>query len=122
MEIMEPAKITGILTDEIIKYFDLPRTESYDFINQRLDWVLGIGFNIGRTHGVNTFHKPVVKYTDEKGILQVYESIKAAANANDIHQSNISRVCLGQKKTAGGFKWKYLNPNDYYKNRRIQQL
>jgi len=115
---MEPKKITKILTTEIIKHFSLSYTAN-DFINQRLDWVLGIGFNLGRTHGVNTFRKPVVKYTNEKGILQVYESVKTAANANNIHQSNISRVCLGQKKTAGGFKWRYLNPNDYYKNRRI---
>jgi len=111
---MEPKKITRILTAEIIRHFNLPET-AHNFINQRLDWVFSIALNMARTHC-----KPVVKYTDKKGILQVYESIKVAANANNIHQSNISRVCLGQKKTAGGFKWRYLNPKDYYKNRRVK--
>ncbi len=111
-----PQKITGVLTDEIIEHFKLPEA-AHNFINQRLGWVLSIGFDLG----ANTLRKPVVKYTDEKGILQVYESIKAAANANNIDQSNISKVCLGKEKISGGFKWRYLNPNDYYKKRRIKQ-
>ena len=40
-------------------------------------------------------------------ILDIYESISAAARAVQCNPSCISRVCSGEKKTCCGFKWKY---------------
>lgn len=40
-------------------------------------------------------------------ILDIYESISAAARAVQCNSSSISRVCSGEKKTCCGFGWKY---------------
>lgn len=44
----------------------------------------------------------------ETGIT--YESIASASNKTDINKKSISQVCLGQRKTAGGFHWEYATP------------
>ncbi len=40
---------------------------------------------------------------------QKFNSIKEASQALNIDASHISRVCLGHRKTAGGYHWKYVN-------------
>lgn len=49
--------------------------------------------------------KPVVQIT-ENGEIK-YASAKDAGDATGITNSNITRVCKGQRDTAGGFRWKY---------------
>ena len=34
---------------------------------------------------------------------------KDASRATGIHNDSISRVCKGKSKTAGGYRWRYLN-------------
>lgn len=54
------------------------------------------------------YGKPVAKIdpkTDE--IIQVYSSVLVAERENNI-QRHIGSVCKGKRKTAGGFKWKYI--------------
>lgn len=41
-------------------------------------------------------------------ILEVYPTVRAAEQANNISK-HISSVCNGKRKTAGGFIWKYLD-------------
>lgn len=43
----------------------------------------------------------------ETGII--YSSIMDAARQTGIDQSDISKVCRGVRKTAGGFHWKYID-------------
>ena len=43
----------------------------------------------------------------ETGI--VYDCIKSASKATNITEGNISRCCNGQRHTAGGFHWEYIN-------------
>ena len=38
-----------------------------------------------------------------------YESIKQASENTGIAGTCISNVCNGKQKTAGGYKWKYIN-------------
>lgn len=55
------------------------------------------------------YGKPVLKLdknTDE--ILAVYSSMSEAEENNHI-KHHISAVCAGKRKTAGGYKWKYLD-------------
>ena len=40
-------------------------------------------------------------------IIAEFESATAAARATGIQQSEITRVCQGKRKTAGGFCWSY---------------
>lgn len=37
----------------------------------------------------------------------IYNSLVEAQNATGVCESNIGRVCRGERKTAGGFKWEY---------------
>lgn len=47
---------------------------------------------------------------DGVSLLQEYDSIACAARDIGVRPSNISGVCRGDKqKTAGGYKWKYLD-------------
>lgn len=46
------------------------------------------------------------KYTNK--IIAVYETIAAAEKENPKANQHIGSVCKGKRKTAGGYKWKYL--------------
>lgn len=39
----------------------------------------------------------------------VYQTPKDASRSTGIHNDSISRVCKGKSKTAGGYRWRYLN-------------
>lgn len=39
--------------------------------------------------------------------IKVYKSLSEAAKETSINIANISKCCLGQRKTAGGYKWRY---------------
>ena len=64
----------------------------------------------GKT-GKNAHHiTPVYKIdkeTDE--IICMYDTITQAGIDTNVFHSNIVKCCIGQRKTAGGFKWSYVN-------------
>ena len=43
---------------------------------------------------------------------KVYLSTYEAERKTGVHQTNISHVCLGKRKTAGGYHWEYVNQED----------
>lgn len=45
----------------------------------------------------------------DESIVSKYGSIRLAEKHTGISSGNISQVCLGKRKTAGGYKWKYIN-------------
>lgn len=50
----------------------------------------------------------VLKVSKDGEILEEYESLKMAAKLNGLSGCNdIWRVCVGKRKTAGGFAWQY---------------
>lgn len=55
-------------------------------------------------------NKKVVKLTLDNEVVEIYESLKQAAEKNGINSKTISKVCTGYKnyKTSHGFKWKYI--------------
>ena len=42
----------------------------------------------------------------------VYEGVFAAYKNTNINMSNISSVCNGKRKTAGGYHWEYVKGGD----------
>jgi|LFRM01.2.fsa_nt_gb group I intron endonuclease len=51
---------------------------------------------------------PVEQINKETGeVIKVYDTTKEAALAVGITPSNITSVCRGRQKTAGGYKWRY---------------
>lgn len=65
------------------------------------------GFMEGKLKGVN--RKPVMKQTLEGGRLKVYESTMVAARVCCITNQSISACATGKLKTAGGYKWEYID-------------
>jgi hypothetical protein len=62
---------------------------------------------------VNGLHnnpkKPVISI-DKHGNEVMFESTIEAYRQTGVQRSHISKVCRGERKTAGGYKWKYANP------------
>ena len=54
------------------------------------------------------YHQKKVYQFDKQGnFLKEYESISEAGRQNNIPHTNIVKVCKGERKTAGGFRWSY---------------
>lgn len=51
--------------------------------------------------------KPVEQYTKGMVFVMEYQSIKEAERETGIHNSTISRCCRGERKSAGGYIWRY---------------
>ena len=57
--------------------------------------------------------KQVAQYSTDGKLIQVYNSILEAAKATgQKSSSNITQVCKGKAKTAGGFIWKYYEKSN----------
>ena len=55
--------------------------------------------------------RPVYRIDINSGEKVWYESIREAARQINGHNSSISEVCLGKRKTADGYKWKFAEEN-----------
>lgn len=54
------------------------------------------------------YHQKMVYQFDKQGnFLNKYESVSEAERQTKIPHSNIIKVCNGQRKSAGGYKWSY---------------
>lgn len=81
---------------------------SVDSVSKILE-IYGITKENRIKNGYKVLSNPVAKidkYTNE--IIAVYESVSAAEKENPEANTHISQVCKGKRKTAGGYKWKYL--------------
>ena len=58
-----------------------------------------------KKHLIEINSKPVIQVKNDCEIK--YQSAADAGRATGIVSSNITRVCKGERKTAGGFKWRY---------------
>jgi hypothetical protein len=52
-------------------------------------------------------HKKVEQYTIDGKFMMSYDSIKEAADDTKTDSPTITNCCKGNRKTAGGFIWKY---------------
>lgn len=57
------------------------------------------------------FSKPIIQYDIQMNIVAEYESLSEASRQTKINAQNISAVCLGKNKSAGGYKWAYKQIN-----------
>lgn len=53
--------------------------------------------------------RPVALLDDENNILSIFRNIKIAGEITNIPQQNIGEVCRGNRDSAGGFKWEYVD-------------
>jgi group I intron endonuclease len=55
--------------------------------------------------------KPIVQYNINGVFIKKWDSLKDASNELEIQISDISSCCHGNKKSAGGFMWRFYNGN-----------
>ena len=60
-------------------------------------------------NGLSNIRKEIIQYSLNLKEIARFKSIKEAYRQTNIHDGNISSVCMGKYKTAGGFIWKYVN-------------
>ena len=76
------------------------------------EWMSSVNNRIKKRHMCPSCRKSLAIGQNRKKVLNcetgvVYNSISEAARITNIKSSNISSVCTGKTKTAGGFHWKY---------------
>ncbi len=59
--------------------------------------------------GLNKCKKAIIQYDLKGNEIDKYCSAAKASRKLGIKRSNITEVCLGSKKTAGGFVWRYTS-------------
>jgi group I intron endonuclease len=57
---------------------------------------------------------------DGKELLRTFESVEEAARESGADGSHVAKVCRGERKTAGGFHWKFVNPDDVRTNHPLK--
>ena len=57
--------------------------------------------------------KPVNQLTLDGEFIRRWDSMTEAGESLNQHSSHISSVCLGNRATAGGFKWEYADPDSH---------
>ena len=56
--------------------------------------------------------KKVIQYDKNMNLIKIYISESEAERKTGVPQGNISKVCLGKRKKAGGFIWQHLNQEE----------
>lgn len=62
-----------------------------------------------KAEGAGTPPKAVAQYTTDGVFVEEYASMSEAARKTKVYQGNICKCCKGLYKSAGGYKWAYLN-------------
>ena len=62
--------------------------------------------------GLNPNSKKVNQISLDGKIIKKWDCIKEAGLKNGIRPQNISRVCRGERKTTGGYRWAYENKEE----------
>jgi hypothetical protein len=90
--------------------FDINFTPSIDRIDSKLGYTIdNIQF---LTHFDNSMKdqtlSPIVQLTKDGDIVAYYKSHHEASEITGISRGNITSVCSGNRKTAGGYKFEYV--------------
>ena len=56
--------------------------------------------------------KAVIQYDDEDNIIKIWESATQAAKELAIPRQHIYKVCKGERKHCGGYRWRYCKEED----------
>ena len=116
---MNPFRAQRVLTKEIIDELNLPEDLFYKFIHLRIKMAMGIGFDMGRkSHNKG---KMVVQMFSNGKIRNIYTSGKEAGGITGIKRQAISACCRGRQITAGGYRWKFMDPNDFYVRMSVKE-
>lgn len=69
----------------------------------------GIQTKEGRRKTSSYRMKRIAQYTKDDKLVAIYDGIRVAEEETGIDNRNICKCCKGKIKTAGGYRWRYLN-------------
>lgn len=94
-------------SDETKKLMSIAKlNESKETRKKRSNSLIGNKNSLGVTP-INI--RPVNQLDLDENKIKTWISIFDAANSLKLHSPNIVAVCKGERKSTGGFKWKYKN-------------
>ena len=102
---MKQDKTAELIMADLVKN-DLVSPENYDAVFPFIEQAYGVGYDKGRS--MHVVKKPIVQLNPFGMKIAVFESASVAANKCGVAHSSISNVTSGRRKTAGGYKWIYL--------------
>lgn len=56
----------------------------------------------------DSIKKPVAQYDKQGKLIATFDGVRIAGRETGVQSSSIGKVANGERKTAGGFVWKYL--------------
>lgn len=56
----------------------------------------------------DSIKKPVAQYDKQGNLIATFDGVRIAGRETGVQSSSIGKVANGERKTAGGFVWKYL--------------
>ena len=102
---MNQNKTAELIIADLVKS-GLVSPENADAVFPYIQQAYGVGYDMGRS--MHTLKKPIVQLSIYGHKLKVHESVSIASNKVGVSRSSICQVTSGIRKTAGGFKWKYV--------------
>ena len=110
------ASYLNLPEQDICKFYLKPHTliETSQYFNHDIETIKQIlyKYNIqivsGQEINKQKFSLPVAKLNKKTGeIIEIYSSISEAERNNNCH-THIKDVCHGKRKSAGGYRWKFI--------------
>lgn len=109
--VRDAAEATGVQVNSINKILKGEYKSSKGFF-----WKKGYGrqridlstYKWGKQSMAATQSKPVKQYSLDGKYIQIFSSIKVAAQRVGLHPSSVIGALQGRQRTCGGFKWKYV--------------
>ena len=101
---------TGIVykgQNEASRQTGIPKTSIWACLHKKLKTAGGYHW-IFVNDSSSTKYKKSIRCIETN---EIYESITIASSKTGITTSNISNVCHGRQKTAGGYRWEYVEEN-----------
>lgn len=77
--------------------------------NRKHAYRLGLSLppNKGKFGAASSFHKEVKQYDLNNNLIAVFGGVREAQKKTGVHNTAISMVCCGRRKTAGGYFWRF---------------
>jgi hypothetical protein len=84
------------------------RADNLEWVTNAENHYHAVRLGLNKNYGANSYKARTVIQLDQEGnLIKKWECINDASYNLGIHQSNIVKCCNGERKTTGGFMWKY---------------
>lgn len=100
-------KLIFVKTGKEVENEEIP-TEPYFYIKHLADRIHGNGINKRSCSLSITKSKRVAKCNSNMEIIEEFNSVLEAKALTGINNSKIGECCNGKRRSAGGYKWKWL--------------